>query len=323
MRRFAPLIVLILVLAACAGAEVAATTVGEIATTVAQTTTTRLAPTTTVETGFPVTVEDVNGPVTIESRPISIVSLSATATEMLFAIGAGDQVIAADEFSNYPEEAPTTSLSGFNPNIEGILTYGPDLVVASWDPGELVAGLSTLDVAMLLLPTALSLDDVYAQTETLGTATGNIAGAVDVVTSIRADIQTIVDDSLVPGGLSIYHEADPTLYAASSSSFIGQLYSMLGLANVADAADPDGYGFPQLSSEYLVAEDPDFIFIADGSLGVTPESLAERPGWDGMGAIQNGAIEVLDEDLASRWGPRVVDLLRSISDAVAEYAVSS
>ena len=324
MRRFAPLLALILVTAACGSGVVAVTTTGDTTTTVVNTTTSQPeTTTTTLDDGFPVTVEDMNGSVTIEARPVSIVSLSATATEMLFAMGAGDQVVAVDEYSNYPDEAPTTSLTGFNPSIEAILTYGPDLVVASWDPGELVEGMSAFDVPVLVFPTALSLDDSYAQTETLGAATGNIDGAADVVAQIQTDIQIVVGASPVPEGLSIFHEADPTLYAASSFSFIGQLYSLLGLENVADEADPDQFGFPQLSSEYLVAADPDFIFLADASLGMTPDIIALRPGWDQMSAVKNGAIATLDEDIASRWGPRVVDLLRSISDAIAEYLLTS
>ncbi len=323
MRRTAPLLALILVLAACGlGGETVATT-GETTTTIASATTTQPATTTTLDDGFPVTVEDMNGSVSIEDRPVSIVSLSATATEMLFAMGAGEQVVAVDEYSNYPDEAPTTTLTGFNPNIEAILTYGPDLVVASWDPGELVTGLSVFDVPVLILPTALSLDDSYTQTETLGGATGHVEEAADLVEQIKTDIQIVVDGSPVPEGLSIFHEADPTLYAASSFSFIGQLYGLLGLENVADEADADQFGFPQLSSEYLVAADPDFIFLADASLGMTPAIIALRPGWDQMSAIQYGAIATLDEDIASRWGPRVVDLLRSISDAIAEYLLTS
>ena len=249
--------------------------------------------------------------------------ISATATEMLFAMGAGEQVVAVDEYSDYPAEAPTTSLTGFNPNLEAILTYGPDLVVAAWDPGELVEGLAAFEVPILLLPTAASLEDAYAQTETLGQATGHVGEAAALVEQIKTDLQLVVDASPVPEGLSIDHEADPALYAVSSFGVIGELYGLLGLVNVADAADEFQSGFPQVSSEYLVAEDPDFIFLADASLGMTPGIIALRPGWDEMSAIQNDAIATLDEDIASRWGPRIVDLLRAISDAIAEYLLTS
>jgi iron complex transport system substrate-binding protein len=268
-----------------------------------------------------VTVEASNGPVTIEEKPESIVSLSSTGTEMLFAIGAGDQVVAVDEFSTYPPEAPVTDLSGFTPNLEAIVGYEPDLVVISFDPGELVAGLEAVDVPTLLLPTAGSLDDSYTQLEVLGAATGHIGEAAEVVSQMQADIENIVATTTIPAGLSFYHEVDATLYSATSASFLGQIYALLGLSNIADEAD-DGSGFPQLASEYIVSQDPDMIFLADVDFGVTPESLSERPGWSEMTAVQNGAIVPLESYLASNWGPRVVELLQTIANSVTAVPAS-
>lgn len=320
MRRTSLLIALLLALAGCSPGEGGGTTTsGPTDTSLPATTTSAPAETTTTASdGFPVTVADGNGEVTIVDQPQTIVSLSSTATEMLFAIGAGDQVVAVDEFSVYPEEAPVTDLSGFTPNIEAILEYEPDLVVISFDPGELVTGLSAVGVPSLLLGTAASLDDSYAQLETLGAATGHIGEAAEVVTQMQVGIDAVLASADVPQGTSFYHEVDPTLFSASSSSFIGQIYVLLGMENIADAADPEGTGFPQLAAEYVVSADPDLIFLADTSMGVTPESLDERPGWAEMTAVQGGAIAVLDEDLASNWGPRVVELLQSIADAATE-----
>ena len=235
---------------------------------------------------------------------------------MLFAIGAGEQVVAVDEFSTYPPEAPITDLSGFTPNIEAIVGYDPDLVVISFDPGELVSGLQAVGVPTLLLPTALSLDDSYAQLEVLGAATGHVGEAAEVVAQMQADIDEIVATTSIPAGVTFYHEVDETLFSASSSSFIGQIYGLLGLTNIADEADTTGSGFPQLSSEYIVSQDPDMIYLADVDFGVTPESLSERPGWAEMTAVQNGAIVPLDSYLASNWGPRVVELLETIATSV-------
>ena len=317
MRRTALLIALVLAAGACSPAESGDTTTSQASSTsVVDTTTTSSETTTTESDGFPVAVTDANGEVTIGSEPQSIVSLSSTATEMLFAIDAGDQVVAVDEFSVYPEEAPITELSGLTPDLEAILDYEPDLVVVSYDPGDLVSGLEAVGVASLLLPTAASLDDSYAQIEVLGAATGHIGEAAEVVSEMQVGIDEILAAITVPAGLSFYHEVDPTLYSASSAGFLGQIYALLGMENIADEADPDGLGFPQLASEYVVSSDPDLIFLADSSMGVTPESLADRPGWAEMTAVQGGAIAVLDEYLASNWGPRVVELLQSIADAV-------
>jgi iron complex transport system substrate-binding protein len=240
---------------------------------------------------------------------------------MLFAIGAGDQVVAVDQFSTYPPEAPITDLDGFEPNLEAIVGYEPDLVVISFDPGELVSGLAVVDVPTLLLPTAASLDDSYAQLETLGAATGHIGEAAEVVSQMQSDIDEIVATTTIPAGLSFYHEVDATFYSPTSASFLGQVYALLGLTNIADEAD-DGSGFPQLSSEFIVSQDPDIIYLADVDFGVTPESLSERPGWAEMTAVQNGAIVPLDSYLASNWGPRVVELLETIASSVIAVPAS-
>jgi iron complex transport system substrate-binding protein len=237
---------------------------------------------------------------------------------MLFAVGAGDQVVAVDEYSTYPAQAPITDLSGFTPNLEAIVGFEPDLVVISFDPGEVESGLEAVGIPSLLLTTALSLDDSYAQLEVIGAASGHLAESAAVVLEMQSEIEEIVASAAVPEGISFYHEVDATLYSASSMSFIGQVYALLGMENIADAADTDGIGFPQLASEYVVNEDPDLIFLADVDFGVTPESLAERPGWDEMTAVQNGAIVELAADLASNWGPRVVELLQTIANAVTE-----
>ena len=335
MRRVALLIALLFFVAACSPAETIDTTTSSpdaTATSSPETTTTAVETTaTTVETtttskaaAFPVTVTDARGEVTIVTMPESIVSLSSTGTEMLFAVGAGDQVVAVDEFSTYPEEAPITDLSGFTPNIEAILSYDPDLVIISFDPSDLQASLDAVDVPSLLLPTAASLDDSYSQLNTIGTATGHADEAFDVVAQMQGDLDSIVAGTDVPEGISFYHEVDATLYSTSSASFLGQIYGLLGMENIADGADdPSGFGFPQLASEYVVSEDPDLIFLGDIDFGVTPESVGERPGWDGMTAVQNDAIVGLDSYLASNWGPRVVELLAVIADAVAEYAPAS
>ncbi len=323
MRRYLSLtLALAAVLAACGGGtEAPSTTVAapETTTTTVATTTTTTTPTTTVDDGFPVTVTAANGEVTVPARPTAVVSLSPTATEMLFAIGAGDQVVAVDDQSNYPAEAPTTDLSGFTPNVEAIAAFEPDLVVISFDPGDLVTSLEALGIPTLLQPAAVSLDDAYAQIEQLGAATGNLAEAAALVARIRSEIDEIV--ASVPERaepLTYYHELDPTFYSVTSATFIGQVYSLLGLDNIADPADDDGFGYPQLSAEYILDQDPDLIFLADTRCcGQSPETVAERPGWSELTAVKTGAVIPLDDDIASRWGPRVVEFVRTVAEAVS------
>lgn len=271
---------------------------------------------------FPVTIDTDAGDVTIATRPQRIVSLSPTATEMLFAIGAGDQVVAVDDQSNYPPEAPTTKLSGYEPNLESIAGYEPDLVVYSNDLGDVAAGLHQLDITALLQPAAASLRDVYAEIEQLGQATGHEDDALALTRQMRSEVRSIVASVPAPSTpLTYYHELDDTYYTVTSKTFIGQLYAMFGLRDIADAADKDGSGYPQLSPEYVIQRDPDLIFLADTKCcGQSAATVARRPGWSEIAAVHDGAVIELDDDVASRWGPRVVDLLRAIADAVRQVS---
>ncbi|MGH9229673.1 MAG: ABC transporter substrate-binding protein [Acidimicrobiales bacterium] len=266
----------------------------------------------TADAAFPAAVEAANGTVTIEAEPERIVSLSPTATEMLYAIGAGDQVVAVDDFSNYPDGTPMTDLSGFEPNVEAITTYDPELVVLSFDANDVVAGLERVDIPVLEFPAAASLDESYDQITQLGAATGHVDEAAELVEDMQADI----DDLAAEGAdretpLTYYHELDDQLHTATSQTFIGQIYALAGLENVADAAD-DGTGYPQVSAELLLESDPDVIFLADEAAGIGAADVAARPGWDQVTAVRNGDIVELDPDITSRWGPRVVEFLRTI-----------
>jgi iron complex transport system substrate-binding protein len=272
------------------------------------------------EGAFPVTVEAANGPVEIAAQPERIVSLSATATEMLFAIDAGEQVVAVDDTSNYPPSAPITDLSAYEPNVEAIAAYDPDLVVISDDIESLSASLETLDIPVLIEPAAADLGDTYDQIEDLGAATGHPSEARRLVGSMTADIEQVVLGPLSSTDApTYYYELDPTFFTATSGTFIGELYSMLGLRNIADPADKDGSGYPQLSAEYIVKADPDLIFLADTKCcGESAETVGERPGWDRISAVRTGSVVELDDDIASRWGPRVVNLLEIADAAVQE-----
>jgi iron complex transport system substrate-binding protein len=261
-------------------------------------------------------VEAANGTVQIPVRPTAIVSLSPTATEMLFAIGAGDQVVAVDEFSYYPDEAPVTDLSGFTPNLESIGAYAPDLVVVGNDLDGIVGALEAVNIPVLLLPAAVEFSDVYEQMRTLGVATGHSSTAAGAAAALETEIQAAIDDAgTIAEGLTVYHELDPTLYSITSDTFIGRVYGAFGLVNIADPADADGFGYPQLSPEYVIEANPDLIFVTD-CCGDTPETVSQRPGWDNISAVERGAVTVVDSDISSRWGPRIVQFFRAISDLI-------
>ncbi|HEX4815131.1 MAG TPA: ABC transporter substrate-binding protein [Nonomuraea sp.] len=268
--------------------------------------------------GFPVTVEAGNGPVTIADRPERIVSLSATHTETLFAIGAGPQVVAVDDRSNFPPEAPKTDLSGFKPNIEAIVAKKPDLVVISDDLGHIVAELGKVNVPVLLQPAATKIDEAYEEIAELGAATGNKEKADALVADMKAALGELAA-AAPKTKLTYYHELDQTPYAATSKTFIGQIYAIFGLTNIADQAPDPAGGYPKLSAEFVAQADPDLIFLADvRCCGQNKEVIAKRPGWGGLSAIEKGRVVELDDDIASRWGPRIVDLAETIGDAVAK-----
>lgn len=251
--------------------------------------------------------------------PTRIVSLSPTATEDLFAIGAGKQVIAVDDQSNYPANAPKTKLSGYTPNAEAVAAYKPDLVVASSDANGLVAALGKLHVKVILEPAATSLASEYAQIEKLGTATGHARQAAAVVTKLRGEVAQVISSlPKAAKGLTFYEELSPDYYSATSKSFTGQVLTLLGLKDIADAADKSGSGYPKLSAEYIVSADPDLIVLADTKCcAQTAAKVRARPGWSGISALHKGGVIGVSDDIASRWGPRIVDFMRAVAKAAA------
>ena len=256
---------------------------------------------------------------TIASRPERIVSLSPTHTEMLFAIGAGEQVVAVDEYSYYPPEAPVTELSGFNPNLEAIADYQPDFVVSSYVPGDLAEGMETLGIPMLVLSAAEEIFDVYDQMRLLGKVTANVAGAEELVSSMQARFAELLQGIAPDLEATYYHELDSTFYSVTSDTFIGSVYALAGLRSIADEAEDAG-GYPQLSAEFILESDPDLIFVSSGTPEETLAEVAERPGWSQLTAVQEGAVVVLPPDIASRWGPRIVDFLEFVTDALADMS---
>ncbi len=268
-----------------------------------------------VEGDFPVTIESSAGSFTLEQAPQRIVSLNAEATEMLFAIGAGEQVVAVDSFSSYPPEAPLTDLSAFDPNIEAITAYEPDLVILVFDANDLVAGLTELGIPVLVSPAPQDIESGYDVMAQLGVATGRVDGTAEAIATLRSEIDAAL--AAAPGSaVRIYHELDDTYFSASSFGFVGAVYAALGATNIADAADVDQTGFPQLTEEYIVEADPELMVITD-LVGYTPEDVAARPGWGEISAVVSDRIVVVNADVASRFGPRLPEFISTVAEALA------
>ncbi|WP_436772956.1 ABC transporter substrate-binding protein [Yinghuangia sp. YIM S09857] len=257
--------------------------------------------------------------------PKKIVSLAPTATEMLYAIGAGKQVVAVDALSNFPADTPKTDLSGFKPNAEAVTKYTPDLVVISDDIDGIKQKLESVKIKVVEVPAAKTFEEMYAQFNTLGTATGHTAEAAAVTDKMKKDIADVVAKTKKPTKpLTYFHELDNTGFSSTSKTFIGEVYSLFGLQNIADAADKDGSGYPQVSSEHIVQSNPDLIFLADVKCCQQDlASVSKRPGWDKVKAVQTGNVVALDDDIASRWGPRVVDLVTTVGAAVEKAGANA
>ena len=258
---------------------------------------------------FPATITDDNGvSVTLEAAPTRIVALAPSFVEVLFAIGAGEAVVAADENTDYPPEAAgLPNISGFEPSVEGIAAYEPDLVLMLFDPGGLQDALQRLGINTLFLDSPASIEDTFVQISTLGLAMGRSAAAQGLVGQMRAVVNSIVVK--LPAGAPgprVYHEVDNTYYTAGPGSFIDDLYTTLGAQNIAEST---GKAFPQLSAEAIIEADPEVIILADEFAGESADTVAARPGWDQISAVKNARVHLLDPNIVSRPGPRLLDAL--------------
>ncbi len=267
----------------------------------------------------PATVTTITLASTPPDAPARVVSLSATHTEMLYAVGAQDQIAGTDLTSNFPLPAEETpKVDAFNFDVEEVAALDPDLVVLAFDFAGEVAALEAVQIPTLLLPPPTTLDGAYDQLRELGEAVGRGEEAAALAGEMQTAIDEIVGAATAGGDPgTVFHEIDNTLFSANSSTFIGDVYSRFGFENIADeAADEFGSGFVQLSPEFVLDADPDFIFLGDAGLGETAETVAARPGWDQLTAVQEGRVVELDSDIAGRWGPRSVELVRQIGQAI-------
>ncbi|HEY3750070.1 MAG TPA: helical backbone metal receptor [Pseudonocardiaceae bacterium] len=251
-------------------------------------------------------------------------SLDSSSTEILFALGAGKEVVAVDKDSDYPANAPKSSLDATKPNVEAIAAYHPDLVVTAYDTNGLVSGLRKIGVRVLVEAAPTTVDGAYAVWNAIGKATGHVPAAQRLVASTKQQITSIVTAAPRPTTpLRYYYELDQTYYTATSHTFIGSLLGLFGMTNVADPADSKtAGGYPQLSAERVLAADPELVFLADSECcGQNATTVAARPGWQSLAAVRDGGVVALNDDIASRWGPRIVDLLRTVASAISKVAV--
>jgi iron complex transport system substrate-binding protein len=271
---------------------------------------------------FPATA----GGTTVAAKPTHIISLSATATDMLYAIGAGSQVTAVDTNSDYPSAAPKGTLDSYKPNVEAIAKDSPDLVVISDDENKIKESLTTLKVPVYVAPAAVTIADTYQQMTDLGALTGNVGGAATAVAAEKAAITKALA-GLKPQAkqLTYYYELDNTFYSVTSKTFIGSLFTLAHMTNIADPSDASGKagGYPQLSAEVIIKANPDLIFLADDQCcKQSAATVAARPGWSTLAAVQQNHVIAIPDDVASQWGTRVPQLVTAIVNASNSVAAS-
>jgi len=268
-------------------------------------------------TKYPLVISSGGYTTTIAKKPTRIISLSPSATESLFEIGAGKQVLAVDSLSNFPKSAPITELSAIEPNVEAIAALKPDLVVLSVDAMKSMVvkeALEKLKIPVLMEKAPENLAQAYKGIEVLGAVTDHTSEAKKLTFKMAALIKSILNRSKKNVKITFFHELDNTLYSVTSDTFIGKVYKDFGLINIADkAAGADSYGYPQLSAEYVLKADPDIIFLADAEYGESPATVRARAGWSGITAVTKKNVFALPNDIPSRWGPRLVDFYRTVA----------
>jgi iron complex transport system substrate-binding protein len=256
--------------------------------------------------------------INLDKAPERIVSLAPSNTEILFAIGAGDQVVGRDQLSDFPEEAKKLADIGstFDAlNTEKIVSLKPDLVLAAEINTEAqVKQLEDLGLTVYYLKNPTTLEEMYKNLEIVAQMTGHDQEAATLIDSLKKRVAA-VDEKIAPisSRPNVFYELDATdpakPFTAGKGTFITQLIERAGGHNI--AADLDGY--PQISLEQVVAADPAFIILGDARYGVSPESIAQRPGWANLTAVKDEKIFPFNDDLVSRPGPRLVDALEELA----------
>jgi iron complex transport system substrate-binding protein len=272
---------------------------------------------------FPLTVQRSDGKsLSIAAPPKHIVSLSPAATEVIYALGAQASLAAVDKNADYPDGAKNfaTKVDAYEPNVEAITGLAPDLVIVASDTGGIVAKLDELKIPVMFIDidkSVKTVDDVMAQITLMGKITGTPDKASALVASLNARVQNVKDAVAgVPAAtpVKVYHELDSTFYSASDGTFVGDLYKILRLQNI--AGDGNGVAYPQLTQEAIIAANPAFIVLPDVQYGVTVDSVKARPGWSAIDAVKNDKILGIDASLVSRPGPRIVDGLETLAKAI-------
>ena len=264
-------------------------------------------------------VDGLGREVTLAQPAQQIVSLAPSITEILFAIGAGEQLVGREDFSNYPEEAlalPSVGGSFGELNTEAILALEPDLVLAApITTAEQVQAMEDLGITVFMLDNPVEFEGVYEMLRTAAQLTGMETETEGLIDSLEARVNAVTETIAAADTTPlVFYELDSTEpsapWTSGQGTFIDTLITMAGGSNLGAAFEG---AWVQVSAEDLVAKDPSVIVLGDSIWGVTPEDVGTRPGWEAISAVQDGQVYPFNDDMASRPGPRLVDGLEELA----------
>jgi iron complex transport system substrate-binding protein len=265
---------------------------------------------------FPMTVADDAGrQVTIAKLPTRIVSIAPSNTEVLYALGVGEKVVAVDQFSNFPTEAKAKATLGsyIKPNLEALVATNPDLVVAtSVHAKTVIPELEARNITVVAVDPK-TVDELYDRIKLVGKITGQEAQAERIVGEMRERMSSTAAKVKDAPKRRVFVELSPQLHTAGPGTFVHDLIERSAGQNVAADA---GQQWPQLSQEVLVQKDPEVVLLADDAAGETPARVKARPAWDKVAAVRADRVVVIDPDITNRPGPRLADGLEAVARAL-------
>ncbi|MEF3303857.1 ABC transporter substrate-binding protein [Paenibacillus sp. GYB003] len=272
-------------------------------------------------TKYPLTVKDTTGTeMTIAKAPQRIVSTSTAETEILFALGLGDRVVAVSDFDNYPEEAKSKPKVGgvSAPNVEAILAANADLVITGISIKDDALGkLRSLNLPLYKFEPK-SVDDILNTVKTIGLLTDKQKEAEALAETMKKEIDRV---KAAVGGLKpeqkkkVYIEFSPG-WTVGKGEFMDELITLAGGVNIAS----DTKGFNKINEEKMIQDNPAVIFYTTGAKDKAGQTLdqiiKQRNGWDKIEAIAANRLIAVDQDTLSRPGPRITQGLLSIAKGI-------
>ena len=241
-----------------------------------------------------------------------VVSLSTTHTEIIQTLGGENLLVGIDSFSE--SELPIEKIDAFTVTADELVNLNPDLVIVAFDFNGIIDGLEALNLNFVLLPPARNFDEVYTQIMEIGNLINKSDESIDLVSEMENDVAEIIENFSAQN-VKVFHEIGYTygIYTVNENSFIGEIYNLLGVDNIANfKEDPFGSGYPEFSEEEILMANPNLIIV--GHSDYLNKDLSTRVGWEVITAIQSGNLFFLDENLANNWGTNTVDLLNTLSE---------